>query len=309
MAFLVTRFDDMLATSLQSEEMELIDLKELIETTVAPAKEALPWLKLGRFGSKRSDKNCLRHDDNLLGASGCEIDIDHAGGMSFDEACSRFADLGVRFIGFTTASHTAQDPRFRLLFPFSKELPPADRAHMAARANGVLAGIASAESFALSTAFYFGSVIGQPPCEVCLGDDEVHLDELDELAATAMFFRAPPGTKPPSKPGAGAYDNMDESELLEIVEAGEHLWGPSKRVLQLWVQQGVTEADAENNLRAAFDRVPPGKQSKKWSKYRNSIPKWVKSIYTKAARRSRATFGTLVDFPRDRGALARRAAS
>jgi predicted P-loop ATPase len=293
---LVTRFDDRFATSLVAEELGLEDLKEVAETTVAPTKEALLLVKYARYGSKRSADNSLRHDDNVLGVSGCEIDVDHAGGMSFDEACSRFAELGVRFFGYTTPSHTPQDPHFRFFFPFSKELPPAERARMVARANGVLAGIASAESFALSTAFYIGSVIGQPPCETYLGDDEVHLDELDELDAGAMFFRAPPGTKPPSKPGAGAYDNLDEGEALSVVEAGEHLWGPSKRFLQLCAQQGVTEADAENNLRAAFDRVPQGKRNKKWSKYRNSIPKWVRSVYTKVARRSRASFGALVDY-------------
>jgi len=79
-----------------------------IAEMVAPEKARLPWLKLGRFGQMRSDKNSLRHDANLLAITGIEADYDGEK-ISFDEAVEIAEKAGLAAIIYTcqaTASFT-----------------------------------------------------------------------------------------------------------------------------------------------------------------------------------------------------------
>jgi hypothetical protein len=70
----VTFFADHAATTKREERLSLIALAELIHTTAASAKEQLPWLKLARFGDKRTEKSSLRHNANLMAITGIEGD-------------------------------------------------------------------------------------------------------------------------------------------------------------------------------------------------------------------------------------------
>jgi hypothetical protein len=159
MTFWVTFFDDIYAKTLRGEDMTLKELAELVSGTTAPTKAQLPLLKLARFGFTRSAAGSLRHDGNVIASSGCELDYDR-GEMPLAEATARLKTVGVAFVAYTTSSHTPTAPRWRVLLPFSRELPPSERARMVNRANGVLGGVLSAESWAVSTAFYFGKADG-----------------------------------------------------------------------------------------------------------------------------------------------------
>jgi predicted P-loop ATPase len=126
-------------------------------------------------------------------------------------------------------------------------------------------------------------------------DDEERLDEAEELDATAQRFRAAPGA-PGSKPATPDFDDMDEGELLDVIQSGAHYWRPAKRLLAMWARQGISQADAESNLTAAFDAVLPANRTKKWAPGRKAIPKWVKTAYAKAAKRLGKYFSALVDY-------------
>jgi hypothetical protein len=156
--FWVTLFDDVYARSLHAKEMTVAELYELIGKTTAPSKDRLPLLKLARFGSLRSANGSLRHDGNVITVSGVEGDYD-GGGMPLAEAKRRFNDVGVTCLGYTSPSHTLAKPRWRIILPFSRELPPGRRSKMVDRANGVLGDVLARESWSLSQAFYFGRVI------------------------------------------------------------------------------------------------------------------------------------------------------
>ena len=156
--FWVTFFDDIYAKSLHGEEMTLAELHDLIGNTVAPAKDRLPLLKLARFGTARSPAGSLRHDANVIAVSGCEGDYD-GGEMPLDEARERLEAVGIACVCYTSPSHTLTKPRWRVLLPFSRELPPGRRSKMVDRVNGVLGGVLSRESWSLSQAFYYGRVI------------------------------------------------------------------------------------------------------------------------------------------------------
>ena len=72
----VTFFADYAATEKHEECLGLHELADLIRRTSAPEKAALPWLKLARFGNRRTEMGSLRHNSNLEAVFGIEADYD-----------------------------------------------------------------------------------------------------------------------------------------------------------------------------------------------------------------------------------------
>jgi putative DNA primase/helicase len=296
--FWCTRFDDIYASELEGEYFTVNKLAELIGNTRAAKKEALPILKLARFGSQRLPPTkaqiaafgpnvlgTLRHDANVLAVSGVEGDHD-AGELPFDEVVIRLEEAGIAYIAYATPSHTPGQPRWRVLCPFSKELPPAERGRMASRLNGVLGGVLARESWTISPAWYIGRVDGVD-FKIAFSDDERCIDESDELDALALPFQAPKGKQGQTGAGKGVppdFAKLDEIELRELMTTGQYYFRTGSELAYRWAQQGVSRDEAEDNLRAAFDEVPSAlQQEKKWRKGRAAIPKWVARAFARAA--------------------------
>ncbi len=157
----VTFFKDIYAKTVSVKAMTLAELANHINTAIAPTKEMLPWLKLAKFGDIRTDKACLRHDANVTGIDGVELDYDSEE-MSFDEVVATLKRMGVCGIIYTTPSHTAAGPRWRVLLPTSTTLPIDQRILLAARVNGFFGCIFKPESFVLSQSFYYGKAKDNP---------------------------------------------------------------------------------------------------------------------------------------------------
>src|SRR4051812_47682760 len=68
--FHVTFFHDFSATRRTTDTLSLMELGERVMNAAAREKSKLPWLKLAEFGNKRTSKNSLRHDANVLQISG-----------------------------------------------------------------------------------------------------------------------------------------------------------------------------------------------------------------------------------------------
>jgi hypothetical protein len=62
----VTFFTDYAAETKREEKLQATALTELIRTTSAPSKEALPWLKFVRFGDKRNARSRTLEKQILL---------------------------------------------------------------------------------------------------------------------------------------------------------------------------------------------------------------------------------------------------
>jgi predicted P-loop ATPase len=287
MSFIVDKFAKIITTKTVSLE----DLADICANTVSPSKDAQPFWKMGLYGSNRLASGCLRYDRNFEEATGIEVDCD--GGMSFDEVKARLDPYGLAFMLHTTARHTATDPRWRGLFPFSKSRPPSERARMVSRINGILGAVLTKESWALSTAFKYGSILGRPACEVFVSDGEEFVDERDDFDATAMPFHPPAGQG--GKGGKLDFESMDEAELLDVIHSGEHGWRPAKFLIDLWESQDVPESDAIANLEVEWDAIPTANRRPKWAQQRANIPRWVKQGYSRAARRKGKFFSALVD--------------
>jgi hypothetical protein len=152
-----TFFRNKSATTLTAQDISLAQLRELIRGESADTKDDLPWLKLATFGDKRSDQGSLRHDANVISISGIEADYDDEV-ISFDEAAKIIEAARLYALLYTSPSHTGDKPRWRVLCPTSRDLPPEERVKLLARLNGIFDDVFAPESFTLSQSYYYGSV-------------------------------------------------------------------------------------------------------------------------------------------------------
>jgi predicted P-loop ATPase len=314
MKFWVTIFDDVFAKSCRSEDMTADELAELIKNTRAPKKSDLPLLKFARFGPLRTPTTpaggggSLRHDANVTMTSGVEGDYDGET-MPFAEAVTRLEGAGIAFLAHTSPSYTPATPRWRVFCPFATEQPPAMRAAMVNRLNGVLGGVLHRESWTLSQAFYFGQVNGVD-FELTIGSGDECIDEADELEP-GLPYQPTVGQSTAARAGKSGksrpdYAALSEFELLDLIQTGEHYNGPAGELGRRWAYQGIPQADTESNLIAAFDKVPAAQQDRKWSKARSSVGRWVQKAYAYVAKRKGAYFRSLVahlEEPDWRGAI------
>lgn len=222
----VTFFRDAAAKRLTIEQMTLQELRAKILATTAAEKSALPWLKLARFGDNRAPGSCsLRHNANVAAISGAECDYDGGKG-SLDAAVRILKQVGVRALIYTSPSHTVAKPRWRILAPASKELPPQRRAQLVARINGLFGGAMAPESFVLSQAYYYGSVARNPAHRAVVVDGDC-IDKRRDLDDGAVGGRIE--KTEPAKPRAAInHDPIDWDQIaaaLEVIPAdGYHPW-------------------------------------------------------------------------------------
>lgn len=163
----VTRFSNFAATHKFEQEGSLRELAPIIEGKRAESKAKLPWLKMASFGDTVTEANSYRHDANVLAISGVEADYD-GGQITVDHARRVIEAANLAAIIYTSPSHTAANPRWRILCPTSQPLHPRERTRLLARVNGLFAGAFASESFALSQSYYYGAVNGAQDHQVVL---------------------------------------------------------------------------------------------------------------------------------------------
>jgi hypothetical protein len=277
----VTFFRNAAATSKHEERYPLRSLASRVNTVTARAKAQLPWLKLARFGDRRSDKGSLRHDANVLAISGIEADYDGER-MPFGAVTERLAKAGVLAMVYTSPSHSEDAPRWRILCPTSEELPPAERARLLGRLNGLFDGILSTESWTLSQSYYFGSVASNPSHRVEVVDG-MPIDLLDDLD---LMWRGKPqtGTAFPSGDAPHRSGPIDEVALLADISAGRSYHVSGVRLLGRWARDGVPFMEARARLTAAMDAVPELERDARWQTRRDDVDRGLDDIYGKEAK-------------------------
>jgi hypothetical protein len=277
--FAVTFFRDYAAADKHEEPYSLRSLASRIQTVTAVRKDKLPWLKFARFGDMRSDKGSLRHDANVLAISGIEADYD-GGEMPFEQAVEILTKADLLAMVYTSPSHTAAKPRWRVLCPTSEELLPVQRAQPLGRLNGVFGGIFSGESWTLSQAYYFGSVASNPDHRVELIDG-TPVDLLDDLDAV---WRGKPNTAAgktaDGKPRQGP---LDEAALLEVIRSGKSYHEAYIRLLGRWARGGVPVMETRQRLIDAMKTVPEAERDDRWQTRFDDIDRCLADIYGKEA--------------------------
>jgi hypothetical protein len=212
----VTFFQNKFASTKTEATISLRNLVDRVRDTTAKAKDDLPWLKLARFGDVRSEKNSLRHDPNVLVISGVECDYDGEQ-IAVGDAIEALTMRGIAALVYTSPSHAEDAPRWRVLCPLSREMPPDQRSRLLARLNGALGGVLSDESFTLSQSYYYGSVNRSPSHEVHLVEGQ-YIDLLDDLDAGAIGKSVksspPPVTTSTSKPS----DKVSDYRIRKFID-------------------------------------------------------------------------------------------
>jgi hypothetical protein len=277
----VSFFSDYAAREKRQEMFTPGTLADLIRSTTAPAKNQLPWLKLARFGAWVSEKGSLRHDRNVIAVSGVEADYDGEN-ISFEEVCETLEKVGLAAIVYTSPSHTEERPRWRVLCPFSTELPPPARAQMLGRLNGLLRGVLADESWALSQSYYYGSVGQNPHYRVVVLDGQA-LDPLDELDEIWLGKPQTTGTKPNGAGGDFNSGPANEAELLEAIRTGSSYHRAAARLAGLWARHGVAFMEARRRLYAVFETIAPADRDARWRQRHGELPRILDDIYGKDA--------------------------
>jgi hypothetical protein len=295
-AVAVTFFPNFAATRKNEEALTLADLAERIRGTTAPRKDMLPWLKLARFGNGRTYKKSLRHDDNMLAISGIEADYDGER-VTVNQALEVIEQQGIAAIVYTSPSHTADTPRWRVLCPLSAELPPGRRAHFLGRLNGLLRGVLAHESWTLSQSYYYGSVNHNPSHRVeIIGGTPI--DQHDDLDAIWLG-------KPGASKVAAQIDHVvraetrEDCELIRRALTGEGFHVELTALAARYVGRGIPAETVEELLRGIMLSHDPDLRDERWLDRYYSIAELVAS----AARKYRG------DVVVKRKALARLACS
>ena len=274
----VTFFPNFAATRKNEEALQLTDLADRIRTTTAPRKDMLPWLKLARFGDRRTHKNSLRHDDNMLAISGIEADYDDER-VTVDRACEVIEQQGIAAIVYTSPSHTEDTPRWRVLCPLSAELPPGRRGHHLGRLNGLLRGVLAHESWTLSQSYYFGSVNRNPSHRVEIIDG-TPIDQHDDLDAIWLG-------KPGASKAAAQVDRIvraetrEDCELIRCALTREGFHVELTALAARYVGRGIPGETVEELLRGIMLSHDPGLRDERWLDRYYSIAELVASASRK----------------------------
>jgi predicted nuclease with RNAse H fold len=268
-------------------KLSLRELAEEAHLTEAESKVDLPLLVLGRFGNDRGQGVSRRNAGNLQAVFGVEGDHD-AGSMTLSEAAGRLAEAGLAALLYETPSSRPEAPRWRVLAPTSRPVSLEERKDLVARLDAVLEGSLAAESYRPAQAYHYGRLTGSAGAASELVEGRP-IDQATELAA-----RAP----------ATVGGLQTETELLAGIATGQAFHQGLTSLIGRWLRQGSDPEACATRARAAMDAVPQGERDARWRQRFRDIPRLVRDIAKREAKRSAAeaealqnAFDDLPDLP------------
>ncbi|MGH8290611.1 MAG: AAA family ATPase [Steroidobacteraceae bacterium] len=211
-------------------------------------KSACPLISMCEYGELLSPiGGILRHADNVKRVYGCEFDYDDKE-VSPQRAAQLLQAAGILALIHTTGTHRPGAPKWHALLPFSEPCIPEKRAEYLARANRVLGGIATSESFRLSQSFYLGRVRGIEYVVL-----ETHGRCIDLAADIEPLYH-----KSSTANGEGERDETTDEELRACFTRGEGRYRAMLSLSSRWAARGMIVEDIEANLHALLDTCPNG---------------------------------------------------
>lgn len=251
----VTTFRDHRAKESERRHWSLPEICDIVLRTVADTKEKLPWLKCAEFGETKTAKGSLRNDANVVSVSGLELDYDEKL-ISIQEVVAKLEKLGIRALTYTSPSNKKTEFKWRVVAPFSQELPPKERAKYAKRLAGALGIAFDKASFTLSQSFYYGRALGNAEADhkafVVDGD---FVDLRDDL----VQFDPPPPSGEGEKPRGG---HLGFEGYLAMVGDGpgrDGINGPLTRATAVYARlrgEGLDRAALKERLREVIRAAP-----------------------------------------------------
>jgi Virulence-associated protein E len=319
-AITITVFPDVFAKAKDPCHVALKVFSEHLRNARASDKYQLKLFSPGSYGRKRTAKNALRHDNNIIELFAVVGDYD-GGKVSVDQAVVALEAAGVCALALTTPSHTPDAPRWRVICPLSDPLNRAranatgfelaDYHKLVSRLAGVFPDGLAPESWNRSQGWFIGTVDGAPDHQV-RHVSGVCLDLLPGLDTHAR-----PRPSPPVKPraprgisrrraepipvpgvdsanGAGA-SLASQTEIpddvlalnvqaaLAAISDGEDSHQALVSLAGKFASQGIPEVTAIDILLAAADRRAEAGRDPGWHQMRASIPRTVTWAYEREA--------------------------
>lgn len=158
-----TEFADVFPTRDRTVEHDDVPWGEIVKRLSDPPtyidKKHCPLLSFAQYGENVGPTGCVRNGENVRAIYGVELDYDLEQ-MSIERGATLLHDAKIKCFLYTSASHTQEKPRWRVIAPLSEPERPEKRAEYVGRINRILGGVASRESFTLSQSYYFGRVAG-----------------------------------------------------------------------------------------------------------------------------------------------------
>lgn len=256
-------------------------------------KSRCPWIKLATFGTKRSEKNSLRTNENLEAVYGIEGDYDKEQ-VTIEQARTMLESHGIRAAFYPSPSNRPGKPRWRVVAPLAMQHPPGARFALVARLNGALGGILAGESFTLSQGYFFGATpLNQyrvvttfegPNDGTCIDE----LDELDDIAIGKQGGNAPKDsgarkdTRVPKDSGAPEWDGgqrVDDAELIRQIVSTESFHDPLLTLTARYFKRGMPPEQIIATVRGFMEAANDG--SDRWKSRMAEIPRLVKGAAEK----------------------------
>ena len=237
------------ARSMSMEELERVIQRGPTVDSEA-GKTTLPLLKLARFGEQVTAKGSFRSDENVVQVFGVEGDYDGEQ-VSIEAAAEMLKLFGVEALLHTSARHRPDAPRWRVFCPLSVPLEgdtaqlKAQHGYWTDRLNGALGGILSPESWALSQAYFFGSIAGFTPLTSIRLDGKC-LDQLDTLPPAI----GKPGKAAPTERTQADGGRIEAGEDIEAIASGAHIYAPVRRLTGRYVAKGLPVPEAVAMVRS-----------------------------------------------------------
>ncbi len=185
----LTLFDSVAAPDVYRNVVieRLADLRPIVTTPRAASKNLLPLI-----GGYQLAAGQGRGNENVQEITFIIGDYD-AGEMSVMDAAMRLEDANISALVYTTPSHSAHSPRWRVVCPLAEPADPRQHQRLVSRLNGVLGGVLTGESWTLSQSYFIGALNGHNVHDFAVDGD--FLDERPELDARVIH-----------KPGGGGSD-------------------------------------------------------------------------------------------------------
>jgi hypothetical protein len=202
-------------------------------------KAHCPLISIGEYGDLLSNGEhpILRHAANIKRIFGIEIDYDGEQ-MPIEEAAALLQGANVCSVLYTSPSHTPQRPRWRVLMPLSDPTMPEKREEYVARANRILGGVATRESFTLSQSFYIGRVRGAEYVVIETSGRLIDLAyDIDPLYYVGGV-----------NDGTSAKDATTDEELRDCFTRGTGRYTAMLKLSSRWAARGMPADDIETTL-------------------------------------------------------------
>lgn len=204
-------------------------------------KKHCPLISMAEYGETLSDNGYIRHALNVKRIFGVELDYDGEQ-MPLAIAAAKLEAAGIESVLYTSPSHKPTAPRWRALLPLAEPALPEERGVLVARANRILGGIASRESFTLSQSFYIGRVRGAE-----YETTQTRGRCIDEALDVEPLFYVGQGGG-----GETRKDLTTDAQLRAAFDRGEDRYQSMLKLSARWAARGMAEDDIAAALEALF---------------------------------------------------------